>query len=106
MPGCYETANSGSPQSLNGAAQEGTPAAVESVCSQGRSIALVAVLVFACLLVAGPAVVAGISMVNPGALDQTLAPLLWVSPITSHFDLAKLVVGAGSVVMVWRVDEA
>jgi hypothetical protein len=106
MPGRYETTTSGSPQSLNGAAQEETSAAIESIGSKGRSIALVALLVFACLLVASPAVVAGISMVNPGALDQTPTPLQWVSPIASHLDLAKVLVGAVSVAMVWRADEA
>jgi hypothetical protein len=106
MPGRDETTTPGSPQGLNGAACKGTPAAVESVCSTGRSIALVALLVFVCFLVVTPAVVAGISMIAPSAMDQTLSPFQWFSPITPHLDLARLVLAAGSVVMVWRVDEA
>jgi hypothetical protein len=110
MPGRYETTTAGPSQGLNEGAQNSTPDPVESVCSTGQTIALVALLVFACLLVLTPAVVAGVSMVSPSALEQAYTPFMWVSPITSHLDLAKLVVGAGSVVMVmnsWEpVDEA
>jgi hypothetical protein len=48
-----------------------------------------------------PAVVAGISMIDPSALDQTRSWFQPLSTITSHLDHAKLVVAAGSVVMFW-----
>src|SRR6266850_5550918 len=99
MPGRYET-TAGPSQGLNGGTPEGTPAAVESFCSTGQTIALVGLLIFACLLVLTPAVVAGVSMISPSALDHSVSPLMWLSPITSHLDLAKFLVGAGSVVMV------
>lgn len=101
MPGRYETTTPGSPQGLNAAACKGTLAAVESGCSTRHSIALLAVLVGACGLVLTPAVVAGISMIDPSALDQTLSWFQPLSPIPSQLDHAKLVVAAGSVAMFW-----
>jgi hypothetical protein len=101
MPGRDETTTPGSSQSLNEAACNGTHAAVESGCSTRHSIALLAVLIAACVLVLSPAVVAVISMIDQSALDHTLAWFQLLSPITSQLDHAKLVVAAGSVVMFW-----
>jgi hypothetical protein len=81
-------------------------AAIESMVSPGHLIALVALLVATCLLMLTPAVVAGISIVDPSALVQPLSFFDRISPITSGVDYAKLVLPAGSVVMVWRVHEA
>jgi hypothetical protein len=102
MPGHYETTTAGSARRLNGAACKGTPAAAKSTCSARHSIALLAVLGSACVLALTPAVVAGISMVDPSALDQTLSWFQPLSPITSHLDHVKLVVAVGSVVLFWN----
>ena len=104
MPGRYET-TAGPSQGLKGGAQGGSPVAVESICSAGQTVALVGLLILACLLVVTPAVVAGVSMISPGALEHTVSPFMWLSPITSHLDLARLVVGAGSVAMVMSSRE-
>ena len=101
MPGRHETPTPASPQALNGAACKATPAAVEAVDSPGHSIALLAVLLSSCALVLAPAVIAGISMIDPSALDQAVPWFQPLSPITSHIDHARLMLAAGSVVTVW-----
>src|SRR6266850_2544232 len=103
MPGRYETHTPAPAQTLNGAGAAGktTPAEVEGVLSPGHWIALVAVLVSACALVLGPAVVAGISMIDPSSLDQTASWFRPLSPITSQLDHARLLLAAGSVITVW-----
>lgn|SRR5487761_36187 len=101
MSGRDETTTLGSPERLNGASCKGTPVAVESGCSTRHSTALLAVLVVAGVLVLTPAVVAGISMIDPSALDQTLSRFQPLSSITSQLDHAKFVVAAGSVVTFW-----
>ena len=68
---------------------------------RGHSVALLAILVAACVLMLTPAVVAAISMINPGVLDQTLSWFQPLSPVASHLDHAKLLLSAGSVVIVW-----
>ena len=106
MPGYHETTTAGSPQQLNGVACKGTPAADESMRSRAHSIALLSVLASACLLVLTPAIVAGISMVNPGALDQTSSWFQPLSSVTSHLDHAKLVLAAGAMVAAWSGPHA
>jgi hypothetical protein len=106
MPGRFETTTPGSPQGLNeDACQEG-PGAVESLASAGHAISLLAVLVLACVLVLTPVVVAGISMTDPGALDETTSWFRRLAPIPSYLDHAKLAVAAGSIFMVWRGRQA
>jgi len=102
MPGRNEKTSPASAQRLNTAACKATPAAVEPVCSRGHSIALLAVLVSACVLVLTPAVVAAVSMIDSSALNQTLSWFQPLSPIASHLDHAKLAVAASSMAMVWR----
>ena len=106
MPGRYEKTSPASPQGLSGVACDATPVAVEPACSRGRSIALLAVLVSACVLVVTPTVVAAVSMIDPSALDQTLSWFQPLSPIASHLDHVKLVLAAGSVVVVWSGRES
>jgi hypothetical protein len=101
MPGRYEKTGSTYPERLNGAACKATSAALEPVCSRGHAIALLVVLVSACVLLLTPAVVAAISMIDPSALDQTLSWFQPLSPIASHLDHLKLVLATGSVAMVW-----
>jgi hypothetical protein len=101
MPGRDEATTLGFPESLSRASRKGTPAAIDPGCSTRHPIALLAVLVAACVLVLTPAVVASISMVDPSALDQALSRFQPLSPITSQLDHAKLVVAAGSVVIFW-----
>ena len=106
MPGRDETKSPGSPQGLDGTACRETPVAVEPIASTGQSIALVALLVCACVLLLSPATIAAISMVDATAFDQTSTWLQWLSPITSQLDHAKVIFAAASAFMVSRVDEA
>jgi hypothetical protein len=62
-----------------------------------------AILAVACSLVAAPAIVAGISMVDPDSLDQAFAWFERFSSLISYLDYAKIFVTLGSVTLVFRV---
>jgi hypothetical protein len=106
MPGRDETKSPGSPQGLDGTACKETPDAVEPLASTGQSIALVALLVCACILVVSPAAIAAMSMVDATAFDQTSTWLQRLSPITSQLDHAKVILVGASAFIVSRADEA
>ena len=61
---------------------------------------MVAVLALACCLVAAPAIVAGISMVDPNSLDQATTWFRRFSVVMSYVDYAKIFVALGSVIIV------
>jgi hypothetical protein len=93
----------GLPRSLTRAPDSGAPGTVECSFSTGRSVALIAILAVACFLVTVPAIVAGISMVDPDSLDQAFAWFGRFSSLVSYLDYAKIFVTLGSVTLVFRV---
>ena len=95
-----ETA-AGLPRSLTRAPGSGASDAVECSFSTGRSIALIAVLAVACSLLAAPALVAGILMLDPGSLDHVLAWFRRFSSLVSYVGYAKIFVAIVSAALVW-----
>ena len=78
----------------------------ESYNSARTAIGRLVLVLFACLLVLSPPVVAGIAMVDPGALDQASSWVQGFSPIASDINVAKIFLILGSVVAVLRVEKA
>lgn len=65
----------------------------------GHPVALLAVLLFACLLLVTPAVVAAIAMIDAHALDSAYSWLQQFTPITTFLGAAKFLLAAGSVIV-------
>jgi hypothetical protein len=78
----------------------------ESAGSTGRAIVASAVLICAALLMACPAVIAVISMLDPAALTQASLWLEHLSPAVSVVNYAKAAVLIGSVVAVWGAEKS
>lgn len=78
----------------------------ESFDSARTAIARLVLVLLAGLLVLSPPVVAGIAMVDPGALDQTSSWFRGFSPVAFDLDLAKIFLTVGAAVTVFRFEKA
>ncbi|HEY2597650.1 MAG TPA: hypothetical protein VGJ79_04145 [Candidatus Dormibacteraeota bacterium] len=66
---------------------------------------MIAILMLACILLLTPAMVATISMVAPGELNQTTSWFRGFSRLFDYLAFAKMSVALGSVFWVSRVQE-
>jgi hypothetical protein len=84
---------------------EGGPdEASEPAGSSGTAIAVTAVLICAVLLMVCPAVIAAISMVDPGALGGASRWIQRESPTISYLDYAKVTLTLIAPIVIWRVE--